>query len=613
MLDMHQHMKHPEEIAELYEDRKRAYGVDIQRMRQMRELMNNEMPVPLPELSTNEQSTVANLALSGQDQLARRMASVAPTHYWPSTDPGKTRADQRAKDKPRVMTGWHEENSLNLKMGKRGRFFLSYATSPVILRPHRQMGIPKWNVVSPLDTFLPKSSFDDYLPKDFILTSTFTYKDLLDRFGNDVVDTVNKPADWDWDNPYHNFDVEFEVLEYCDEHEYSMILLGHQAPEYYPNHNSYERAPAARLTYAQNLVGRPLMVCPGRITLDAQLGHFDGIVGMYQTQAALMALTVIAQRRSVWPTEWLVPFPNSTEEPEIVVTPDPYEGIPGEIHGGTIETQNLDPAFRALEVMDRQAEAIRAEAGLPAEFGGQSATNIRTGRRGAQVMGAAIDFTISEAQAIFAKSLKEENKLAIAIDKAYFDHKKIYYVESRSFMGKVEYTPSELWDVDKHVVDYPFAGVDLQNLTIEGGQRVAMGTMSRESFMDMDPAIVDTKGEIQKIHRQGIQDAFLAGAQSLAANPEGPMQLPHIARLDKKLAEGKELYQAFLELQEEVQREQDEAAPPEQHELTQPGMAAPGQGVEQPEAIPEMDQSMNRMNQLLGSLGTTQMAQKYRK
>lgn len=597
------------EIAQLYLDRKRACGRDMARMRRMRTLMNNQMPVPLPELSREEASNVANLALSGQDQLARRIASVEPTMYWPSADPGDDLADERAKNKPRVMTGWHEANRMKVKMGKRCRYFLSYATSPVMLRPSSKMKMPSWNIYSPLDTFLPKSPFDEYLPRDAIFVSTYTYGDLLNLFDAEVVNHVSKPYGWNFDDPYANKDIKFEVLEYTDEYEYSLHLLGALPPDGIP---TYEGLPAVRLAYAENLVGRPLVVCPGRITLDAQLGHFDGIIGMYQAQAALMALLLISQRRAVWPTTWVEGFPNNPNEPEIVQDPDPYEGIPGIIKDGKINSQNLDPAFRALELMDRQEESTRKEAGIPAEFGGMSPTNVRTGRRAAQVMSNTIDFTISEAQDIFATSRKEENKLAIAIEKAYFNRRKVFYIESRSFVGKVDYTPSQLWDTDSHVVDYPFAGVDLQNLVIEAGQRVAMGTLSRIGFMEMDPAIKDPNAEVQRLHRQGIQDAFLAGAQQLAANPEGPMQLPHIARLDQKLASGMELYEAFMELQKEVQAEQ--ATPAEQPGApeTQPGVAMAGQGVEQPEPIPEVDMSMNRMNQLLGSLATVQTAQRYR-
>jgi hypothetical protein len=602
-------MKSPEEIDEIYENLRYVRGRDHERMRYMRMLMNNEMPVPLPELNEQEQSTVANLALNGQDQLARRLSSVEPTMYWPNLDPGKMHADRRAKEKPRVIKGFHEANLLPIKLSKRARFFLSYAETGVLVRPNRKMGMPKWQVVSPLDTYLPRSEFDDYLPTCVIFTQVFTYGKLVELFGEELADSVSKPPGWDYDNKYANYGVEFEVLTYNDEYEYSMILLGYKRADERPDYGTGRSA--IRLTYAENLVGRPLFVCAGRITLDAQLGHFDGIVGMYQTQAALMALTVIAQRKTVWPTTWLKGFPNDPEDPEIIVTPDPYKGIPGQVRHGEIEPMNLDPAFRALEIMDRHEEAMRKEAGLPAEFGGMSATNIRTGRRGAQVMGSTIDFTIQEAQAIFAASIKEENKLAIAIDKAYFNRKKVFYIESRSYVGAVEYTPSELWDSDAHVVDYPFAGTDLQNLTIEAGQRVAMGTMSRETFMEHDPAIRDVPAERQKLLRQAVEDSVLQGLTMLTGNPEGPMQLPHIARLDKKIAEGKELYEAMLELQEEVQAEQ--ATPAEVPAEAQPGIAQPGQGVEQPEAIPEMDTSMNRMTQLLGSMGTQQMAQKFRK
>lgn len=612
MLELRKKMKDPEEIAEIYEALLRAYGSDFERMRVMRTLMNNEMPVPLPELSRDEQNTVANLALNGMDQLARRMASVDPTTYWPNTNPGIEKSKWRAANKPRVINGWHEANNMRIKRGKRGRFFLAYATSPVMIRPDNSMGMPKWHVANPLDTLLPPASFDDYLPKFAIFINTYTWRDLLATFNNDLVKQINRPDDWDWDNDYNNADREFTVLEYNDENEYSMILLGHQKIESFSRgYVEYHRAPAVRLTYAENLIGRPLVICPGRITLDSQIGHFDGIVGMYQVQAALMAMTVIGQRRALWPQQWLQGFPNAAGEPEIITYPDPYKGIPGEIRDGTIETVQLDPSFRSLEILDRQEEGIRKEAGIPAEFGGMSSTNIRTGRRGAQVMQSTIDFTIAEAQDCFAASLKEENKLAIAIDKGYFNRRKVFHIESRSYVGKVDYSPSDLWDTDSHVVDYPFAGVDLQNLVIEGIQRVASGTMSRETFMEMDPAIRDVPAEIQRLHRMGIQDAFLIGAKTLAANPEGPMQLPHLARLDKKLSEGKELYEAFIELQQEVQKEQAEVAPtPAQ---AQPGMAMPGQGVEQPEELPPVDESMNRMTQLLGSMATTQTAQQYRR
>lgn len=585
-------------------------GEDFQRMRTIKNIMDGEIVLPLPELSKSEEPAVANLAQQGMNQLARRIASVQPTYYWPSLRPGIATADGRAQDRHRVMTGWLHDNKMKRRLGKRARLFLAYATAPVVIKPDKRLRIPRWMVKDPLNTFPGEDVFEDSVPTDCIFVTNHTYKGLLDMWGGTeegyaAIRAIQKPTGWDLDNDANNHDIKFEVLEYIDSEEDHLVLLGHESPDGYPSLTS----PAAiTLLKADNLAKRPLVIVPGSICLSKQLGHFDGIIGMYQTQAALMALTIVAQRRTVWPREWLVANPGET--PHIVTIPDPATGTPGELTGGRLETQNLDPSFRTLEVMDRLAEAQRQTASLPPEFGGASGTNIRTGRRGAQVMGASIDFTIAEAQDIFADSMVEEDKVAIAIDKAYFKRSKTYHIATRSYSGSVTYKPSELWETDAHVVDYPIAGTDLQNLPIEGGQRVAMQTMSRRAFMEIDPVIKDVESQIQQIHREGVEAAFLTSIQTMAADPAGPYQPIHLARLDEKLAAGKELYSAIIELQAEIQAEQAAAAP--DPAAAQPGLSMPGEGVEQPASIPEGTASMQNLTGLLGQLGTAQTARSYR-
>lgn len=599
-----------EAVAELYEFRKRNMGEDIARMRDIRNVMNGEIVLPLPEMGKDEEPAVANLAQQGMNQLSRRIASVEPTYYWPSLSPGVDAADNRARDRHRVMTGWRADNKMKRRLGKRARYFLAYATAPVVIKPDKQTGLPRWIVKDPLNTYPGEDTFDDATPSDCIFVTTHTYKGLLDHFGNDeraitAIKGIQKAPGWNLDNDYANHDVKFELLEYIDEFEDHLIILGQDAPDGYP---SLSGPAAETLVHAENRAGRCLAIVPGSICLDKQLGHFDGIIGMYQTQAALMALTLVAQRRTVWPREWLVD--NGSGSPEVISTPDPASGTPGELRGGTLETQNLDPSFRALEMMDRLAEAQRVTAGLPAEFGGQSGTNIRTGRRGAQVMGATIDFTIAEAQDIFADSMVEEDKIAIAVDKGYFSKRKTYLISTRSYAGKVIYTPKDLWETDAHVVDYPIAGTDLQNLPIEGGQRVAMQTLSRRAFMELDPVVKDVDAQIQQIQREGVEQAFLTSIQTLAASPEGPYQPIDLATLDSKLASGMELYEAVTELQQEIQTRQAQQAP--DPAAAQPGLSMPGQGVEQPASIPEGSPSMQNLTGLLGQLGTAQTARRYR-
>jgi hypothetical protein len=420
---------------------------------------------------------------------------------------------------------------------------------------------------------------------------------------------IYKGANFDPESP--DLDQIFTCIEYISPTECSLILLGQEDVNTGPYYNTAQPvdAMAQPLYRAANLTGECLAVIPGSINVDKQRGHFDSIIGIYEAQSALMALSLVAQRRAVWPREWATSLPN--EQVEVVTVPDPYNGIPGEIKGGRIETQKLDPSLQALQLQDVLSEAQRMTAGLPSEFGGLSPTNVRTGARGKQIISSTIDFTISEAQDIFASSLYEENKLAIAIDKAYYPTKKTYYIATRSFTGKVEYTPSNLWNTDKHIVDYPIAGVDLANLPIEGGQRVQMQTMSRRRFMEIDPAIPDAEAEYQQIVREAIQTAFIGQVQALANNPEGPYQPVDLARLDQLVAQGKDLYDAVMQVQSEVQQRQATPAPTPAAE--QPGLSLPGQGVEQPPPTPEnTPPNMQEFTQLLNQLGTQQTAMRYR-
>lgn len=599
-----------EEIVELYHNRLSAQSPDIARMRLIQSVLNDEMAIPLPELQEDERASTANLILQGNQQLGRRIASVQANMYFPSSDPADPDLTRLAHDKQRVMTGWHKDNRQNILAYKRAKQFLAYASAPVIIKPsprHAKEQIPRWMVRNPLNTLPAECDFSDCRPLDCIFLQYHSLRWLMSVFPEQT-SLIFKGVAYDPENP--DLDQLYTCIEYVSPTECSLILLGQDS-----NNTMYDagtQTPESMgqpLYRAANLTDECLAVIPGSISVDKQRGHFDSIIGIYEAQAALMALSLVAQRRAVWPREWAVSLPNETVD--VVSIPDPYTGTPGEITGGKIETQKLDPSLQSLQLQDLLSEAQRMTAGLPSEFGGLSPTNVRTGARGKQIISSTIDFTIAEAQDIFAASLYEENKLAIAIDKMYYPGKKTYYIATRSFNGRVEYTPSELWDTDKHVVDYPIAGVDLANLPIEGGQRVQMQTMSRKRFMEIDPAIPDAEQEWKQITREAILTAFISQIQTLASTPEGPFQPIDLAHLDRYVAEDMDLYEAVERLQKEAQKRQAEAAPTPAAE--QPGLSLPGQGVEQPPATPQ-DQppNMQEFTQLLNQLGTQQTAMRYR-
>ena len=64
------------------------------------------------------------------------------------------------------------------------------------------------------------------------------------------------------------------------------------------------KALIVELERVPNPLGQTPVVCAQRISLDGAQGQFDGILGMYQMQARLMALEVIAVQKGVFPDTW---------------------------------------------------------------------------------------------------------------------------------------------------------------------------------------------------------------------------------------------------------------------------------------------------------------------
>lgn len=592
-----------EDIWQLYLARRAAMGEDIQRMMEIQSLMNYEMVLPLPELTEEEKPAVANLAEQGMSQMARRVASVDPVVIFPSLNPGTKNANEDALNRERLINSWHAENDLRILRAQRARRFLAYAACPTVIKPNMKKGIPCWYNRHPLQCLPAETEFNDYMPADCIFVQTHTYGWIRDHYPEQA-DRIKKP--FNWDPSLDNSEIEFTVLEYMDEYTCAHVLIAPDVVDETPGYHGSYGTDAEVLSAYENLAGVCLAITPGSINLDKQKGHFDGIIGMYQAQAVLMAMTIVAQRRTIWPREWLISNPH--ESARIQSIPDPAHGQPGVLQGGVLDHQQMDPSFRADQIQDRLEYAARQTAALPAEFGGMSPTNVRTGRRGAQVMANTIDFTISEAQDVFAKSTRHENEVAIAIDRAYFNTPRKYFAMTRAYQGTVSYEPEKLWKSDKHIVEYPINGVDLDQLPVVGGQRIAMNTMSRRRFMEIDPVIPDARAELQQITREGVFVAFLSSIQQMASMPEGPYQPIHLARLDKKLANNMELYEAVEELQREIQEEQAAMAPTPAE--AQPGLSMPGQGVEQPTSIPEQGPSLTNLTQMLSSLGQVETAQR---
>jgi hypothetical protein len=331
---------------------------------------------------------------------------------------------------------------------------------------------------------------------------------------------------------------------------------------------------------------------------------------MYMLQARLAALEVIAVEKGVFPDTYLVS--RAGEIASFISGPyDGRTGLVNVIKGGDIKEVQTNPGFQTNPTIDRLERGQRLTAGIPAEFGGESTTNVRTGRRGDSILSAVIDFPIQEAHELFSEALQVENKIAIAIDKEYFDRPKSFYISIKGAKGRVDYTPSTHFDSDVNFVTYSQAGVDLNNLIIGTGQRIGVGTMSKRTAQELDPLIDDPESEHDRVVSEALEAAMLQSIQMQAS--QGGIQPVDLATIMSLVASDRmELADAIQEAQRRAQERQAASGPvgapegpvaPESPEA-QVGLGAGPEGAAQPSVGPP-PQSLQNLGQMLNSLRNT--------
>lgn len=587
-------MRTVEDILKLYQQRTLACGPVHDQMRRIRKMADSDVIVPINELDEHAKASVANLMVQGLEQMSMRVGSTMPTPQFPALRESE-KSKQAARDRRHAMLGLWDQNRMHLKLRRRARHLLGYSESPVIIEPDFNKYRPRWRLINPLDVFpAPMDDLDDVLPADCIIAWEQTYSWLMRNYPEQIMMLrVHKGV-----TP----DTPFTVLQYIDAYEMTTIVKGSDEPDsiFHPYQTS-GLLDAVRLEWAPNRCEMPLVVIPRRITLNRQRGQFDGMLNMFYTRARLQALNEIAIERGIFPDEYLVARPG--EVPEIIQVADGRMGQVGIVRGGELQQLQLNPGYKTDVLLDRIERQERLEGAVPAEFGGESPSNIRTGRRGENVLSATIDFRVQEAQALLQESLIAEDRIAISIEKNYWGNlSKSFIIPGRVKSPQMDYVPNKLWETDEHFVQYPAAGADINNLVIGLGQRLGTGLISKESAREADPLISDPELEHDRITAEGIEAALLASIQQQAAMPDGPYQPMDLAALVKKVTmEGKSLFQAIEEVDRaarERQAAEAEAGAPE----TMPGLAMPGMGAEVPEAVPEPAAGVSNLSSMLSAL-----------
>lgn len=599
-------MRTAEQIADMFHERRLNAGVARQRMRDVCALYEGTVAIDLAEIGENERPAVVNFARMGINQLGQRAASTMP--MIEHLDDGVGRRDlarKRIDKKRKVNNGWWGHSRQKLVMRQRSRWLFAYGQSPVMIWPDMAAGMPVWQPRSPLDCYAsPLWGVGDIVPDNAIFAQVRNVG-WVRQWHPHLAIYFGRARDMDL----------VDVLEYADRDEYHKVVCLKARP-FDGVDGSWSSVDAtsdwigkastgATLAKVPNRAHRPWTVIARSVSLERPLGLFDGIIGMYQAQARLQALSLHARLKGVFQEEWLV-TENESAMPEVVRKADAMTGDVGILRGGRFERVALDPQYATDTGVDRLSRAQQMEAGIPAAFAGEGISNTRSGRGVETVLGAATDPLLQEAHEIFIESLTEENRIAIAMDKGYWgnDDRRIV-VAFNGDKGVVNYKPNELWDTDEHIVRYAYPGGDADNLNIATGQLMGARIMSRRTAASLNPLIDNPEAERDQITVERLEDAFMAQIEQMAVTPGAGFEPIDFIRFIELVGNDElDVVPAFRKVQEEAQLRQ--ATPAQTPEQMMPGVSAPGQGVEQPGQF-NVGDGQQELSNLLFSLRAPQM------
>lgn len=574
-------MIQPEAVVSLYHQRKHARAPQIDRMLKLQRQVDGDVMVPLPELDKSDKPGIANLIALGLDQFSQRVGSVSPDIFYPPLRPGIAKSENKARDRRLAALGWWDMNKMDLKRYKRARFLLGYGCAPVTIHPVSQArndhrDIPFWRIRNPLACFpAPCEDDTDMEPADYIISHSYPLGWLEHHY------PLAAGVLYKGRNTKQSRDAMFEVLEYNDADETVLVAIGAERTEGQAwDEPGMGSAAMVELDRVVNRTGMCLMVLPGRITLHKLAGHFDSMIHLFTSQAKMAAYEELAIFRSVFPEEWVVSHPNAPTKPKIARDADGKQGIIGIIENGVLQSVPINPGAQVPTAIDRLERASRLAGGIPAEFGGESPTNIRTARRGESVLGAAVDMPLQEYQEILAASAQAELVIAAKTMKAYYGSKPTSFYLGRD--GKVmqnDYVPNTAFEIDFCEVKFAFPGADAAAIPIEIGQRIGTGEMSKQTAREMDPAIEDPIRERDQVYLEGLAQALLTGLEQQMAQPGSDPTL--VAKLAAELDKNHpQLWTAYLTVHDQLQKEQAATAQappgsPEQMPGAAPGGAPP--------------------------------------
>lgn len=591
----------------MWRERRNHYGPTLSTMDLFRRIYRGEVQVNLPEIGQHKTPLSGDIIAQGLDQLSQRVASTFPDLYCPPLKRGVEKYERNADTKRMAYTSWMQKANYDLLTHQSARWLIGYGSAPKMVRPDFTKGIPTWRAYDPQQTY-PAIMRDpvNMTPDDVIFSYAVSTGWLKRRYPEQAARLMK---------PKHP-NARITLLEYIDAEVH--CLLAFSASVDFPANTFPQDTDGSShveiLEVAPNRAGICWAVVPNRITLDSEpVGQFAKAVNLFLEQAKLMNLAVVAAIKGIFP-DLVVQSSDPNTVPIVNDGGNWHDGRTGKVNvisGGQFTQEQTNPGYMTMPMIDRLESYVRETGGIPSELQGEASSNIRTGRRGAQVLSSVIDFPILEYQKILARSAEEELYRAGKIAKAYFGNEpKSFFVSYGKTKGVVDYVPNKHFDTDEVQVTYSSAGADVNGLTIAVGQLIGLELMSKKEARRKHPLIDNPDETGDEFIAEQLESSILVEMLQ-----PGSMSVVDKARVAELVRQNKmDLPEAIAQVQKEAQTRQATAGPPGTPEgpvppgspEAQPGIVPPGLGAEAG-VVPEPTPSVQNLAQLLGNLRRPQM------
>lgn len=605
-----------QEAVAIVRSRRQAQGVLIGQMIQVQQRYNGVYSLPVAPTDDDSDRPIVSPALINEavDTPALQASSVDPMWFCPAIDPTKDtgqRSVDWANTRTKALVATYRQAKWKLMSRKAYRQIAGYGLAAIVVVPDDRLHLPRIVLRDPLSAYPePKESQDVSLVENvgFVYLKSGSW--LRSRYplarrenGGPIPDDSQQGG-----SPSGDL---WECLEWLDEKNTRLGIMGQHKQQTFGSWAAPMVLGGFEIAKYPNRLGLVPAVVPQTITLDKIISRLTFMCAKTDLMAYLIDLDIQATEKAIFPDRYISSLPNQTAE---IVGPD------GKWADGRTGRVNVITGMQAIgeirgtpdpnnkQTIDRIERYARIETGLVNEFGGEiGGQAARTGAGMNTLMGIAVDPRVQEMQQIMEVALESVNEGIFATFEAMWPSRKyVLFTGLEGDDSHVSFTPSkEIAETRESMVSYAIPGANSSQQTVEIGQLVQMGLMSRKTGRKQHPHIKNPWAQEREILEEELDDAQLVALKQSAV--QGQLTPDIAAGIRSYVRKGQELDEAILHAHEDAQKKQATLAPPpDQGQVAapeaMPGLGAPGSGQPAPGGAPPGLDAAQGLKRLIGAL-----------